>query len=274
MSSFQYALNASTLFPFKLDIKQQIEIAARAGYEGLEIWIKDIDTYLSNGGSLPDLRKYIEESKIKIVNAIAFFAWADEDENIRAQGFAQAEKEMRMLAEIGCSSVAAPPFGNVANVSLDNIAHYFSQLVLLGRSLGVEPYLEFWGRAKKLSTLSEIVYVALQSRVHEAKFLLDPFHMYTGGSAIEGLEYIQAKNIGIVHINDYPADPARDIIADADRVFPGDGVAPITTLATLLSQAGYRGFLSLELFLQDVEGYSALDFAKLGLAKSKNAFTI
>ena len=49
---FKTALNASTLFPFELDIAQQVQVAAAAGYEGFEIWIKDLDVYLANGGNL------------------------------------------------------------------------------------------------------------------------------------------------------------------------------------------------------------------------------
>jgi hypothetical protein len=28
-------------------------------------------------------------------------------------------------------------------------------------------------------------------------------------------------------MNDYPAEPPRETIADRDRVYPGDGIAPI-----------------------------------------------
>ena len=38
------------------------------------------------------------------------------------------------------------------------------------------------------------------------------------------------------------------IIADADRVYPGDGVAPIKQILRDLRAIGFRGMLSLELF--------------------------
>src|SRR5689334_14818525 len=110
---FQTALNASTLFPFKLSLPDQVRVAAEAGFTGIEIWVNDLSAYLAGGGTLPELRAVVADAGIAIVNAIAFFPWADADDTTRERGFAQAEHEIRMLAELGCAAVAAPPFGNV-----------------------------------------------------------------------------------------------------------------------------------------------------------------
>src|SRR5215470_15584549 len=66
---FKTALNTSTLSPFELDIKQQVRIAAEAGYAGIELWFKDIDAYLASGGTIRDLRTYVRDTGIAIVNA-------------------------------------------------------------------------------------------------------------------------------------------------------------------------------------------------------------
>ncbi len=271
---FKLALNTSTLFPFNLDVKQQIRVAAEAGYEGIELWVKDIEDYISGGGSLKQLRKYISDTGISVVNGIAFFKWTDADENTRAEGFKQAEREMRMLAEIGCTGIAAPPTGNVETVTLDNMARNFAQLAELAREIGIEPIIEFWGRASKLSRISEAVYIAIESGVPDAKILLDLFHMYTGGSKVEALKLIDGKNIGVVHVNDYPANPPRETIADKDRVFPGEGIGPTAQFARLLNEAGYRGYLSLELFIPSFGDKSALEVASEGLEKVRKAYTV
>ncbi|MGG4033112.1 sugar phosphate isomerase/epimerase family protein [Paenibacillus cisolokensis] len=274
MLPFRTSLNASTLFPFKLELKEQIRVAAEAGYEGIEIWMRDLEAYAAAGHTLASLKRYIADTGIGVVNAIAFFKWADEDPAVREQSFGQAKREMEMLAEIGCGAVAAPPFGQVENVPLEEMAVQYARLIELGRPLGVEPYLEFWGRARKLSKLSEAVYVAMESGYPDAKLLLDPFHMYVGGSRLETLSYLNGSRIGIVHVNDYPASPGREHIADRDRLFPGDGIAPSATFARLLYEIGYDGFLSLELFTEDFGGESALDVASRGLMKMRAAYAI
>jgi sugar phosphate isomerase/epimerase len=251
-----------------------VRVAAEAGFAGIELWVNDLDTYLAAGGTLHELRAVVADAGIAVVNAIAFFPWADADNVIRARGLAQAEREMRMLAELGCVAVAAPPFGNVASVSLTSMAGHFAHLADLARGIGIEPYLEFWGRAQRLSRLSEALYVAMESGLPDAKLLLDPFHMHTGGSEFASLAYLNGANIGIVHVNDYPTAPAREQITDAERLFPGEGVAPTHVFAGMLHRAGYRGYLSLELFIEDYHGQNALEVAQRGLAATQTAYTI
>ncbi|MBC8075554.1 MAG: sugar phosphate isomerase/epimerase, partial [Chloroflexales bacterium] len=207
MVPFKLALNASTLFPFALDATQQVRVAAEAGFTGLEVWMKDIEAYLAAGGTLRSLRGEARDSGIAIVNAITFFPWADADAAIQAAGLAQATREMALLAELGCVAVAAPPYGNVADTTLDAIAGAFARLHAAAQQTGIDVYLEFWGRAPRLSRLSEALYIAVESGVADAKLLLDPFHMYTGGSTLQSIGYLNGANIGIVHVNDYPAQP-------------------------------------------------------------------
>lgn len=274
MFPFKAALNASTLFPFNLDVKQQVQIAAEAGFEGIELWVKDIEAYLQSGGTIKELRRYVADTGVTLVNAIAFFPWADADQATREQGFVQAQAEMEMLTELGCLAVAAPPFGDVEQTSLDAMAASYARLTELARTIGIVPYLEFWGMAKKLSRLSEALYVAMESGQSDVKILLDPFHMYKGGSAISSLTYLRGTNIGIVHANDYPAHLPPATITDADRVFPGEGVAPLREFAQLLDQAGYRGSISLELFIADYGEASAADVAKRGAQAVRTAFAV
>jgi sugar phosphate isomerase/epimerase len=70
-------------------------------------------------------------------------------------------------------------------------------------------------------------------------------------------------------MNDYPADPPREKITDAHRVYPGDGVAPLVEMLRDLRRLGFSGFLSLELFNRDYWKQDALLVAKTGLAKMK-----
>jgi 2-keto-myo-inositol isomerase len=271
---FKTALNASTLFPFQLDLRQQVQIAAQAGYNGVELWFQDIEAYLAGGGTLGELRAYIAGAGVAVVNAIAFFAWADTDERARKRGLDQARREMELLAALGCPAVAAPPYGNVEGSTVAELAGRFVQLSELARAIGVEPYLEFWGRAKQLCRFSDAVCVAMESGRPDVKILLDPFHMYTGGSELNSLAYVRGANIGIVHVNDYPAAPPREHITDHDRVFPGEGIAPTQELARLLDAAGYRGHLSLELFVEDYGGASALAVARRGLEAIQTAYSL
>jgi sugar phosphate isomerase/epimerase len=80
MFPFKTALNASTLFPFALDVKQQVSVASEAGYQGIELWEKDIVAYLDTGGTISNLKAFVAGSGISIVDVMAFYPWADADE--------------------------------------------------------------------------------------------------------------------------------------------------------------------------------------------------
>ncbi|MBO0992379.1 sugar phosphate isomerase/epimerase family protein [Bacillus sp. SD088] len=273
MFPFKTSLNASTLFPFELDVIQQIEVTKQAGYDGIELWMRDIDSYLENGGSIQTIQTALKKNDLELINAIAFFKWADEDQETREAAFKQAKEEMELLASIDCLSIAAPPFGEVKSVTLDKMAQSFDRLVTLGRKIGVEPLLEFWGRSQQLSTLEQAQLVLKKLQVTNGKLLIDPFHMYVGGSNFANLQSLQANQIGIVHVNDYPSSPSKEEIEDADRVFPGEGMSDTFAIGNTLTEIGYKDYLSLELFITDYENKSALEVAQHGLNTLKKAYT-
>ena len=99
-----------------------------------------------------------------------------------------------------------------------------------------------------LHRLGEIAYVLAEAGDPMACSVLDVIHIYTGGSPPVGLRAISGSSLQVFHMNDYPAEPPRDRITDACRVYPGDGVAPLEEILRSLRAIGFRGFLSLELF--------------------------
>jgi sugar phosphate isomerase/epimerase len=72
-------------------------------------------------------------------------------------------------------------------------------------------------------------------------------------------------------LNDYPADPPRETIGDRDRVFPGDGIAPLTQILRDLHASDNRAVLSLELFNPTYWKQDPLTVARTGLDKMKTA---
>ena len=82
---------------------------------------------------------------------------------------------------------------------------------------------------------------------------------------------IRGEAINLFHMNDYPSSPTRETIRDADRVYPGDGTAPITRILRTIHANGFRGTLSLELFNPNYWKQDPQLVATTGLAKMKAA---
>jgi 2-keto-myo-inositol isomerase len=91
------------------------------------------------------------------------------------------------------------------------------------------------------------------------------------GDEMGVIPQIRHKAILFFHLNDYPADPPRETINDRDRIYPGDGIAPLTQIIQDLYANHNGAVLSLELFNPTYWKQDPLKVAKDGLAKMKTA---
>ena len=266
---FGYCLNTSTISGQKLPIVEVIAIAAKAGYQGIEPWIRELDDYKKGGGSLKELGRRIADLGLSVESAIGFFDWCVDDDDRRKKALEQARREIEMVEQVGGKRIAAPPAGATDRDDMDlrKIAGRYRALMEIGDEFGVVPEVEVWGFSKTLCRLGEAAYVAIESGHPKACVLPDVFHLYKGGSGQGGIRLLSGDAIGIFHLNDYPANPPRAEIDDSRRVYPGDGVAPLKGLFRDLRDIGYRGMLSLELFNADYWKHDALTVARTGLEK-------
>lgn len=270
---FRYSLNTGTIRGQKLSLPEQVNVTAKAGYHAFEPWLREVQEYADHGGSLADLRKRIADGGLTVESSIAFGDWINDDPAKRAAGLEQCRRDMDLVAQLGGKRMAAPPVGGKFSPMTDLrvIAERYAALLGVGHQAGVVPELEMWGHSKTLSRMSEIAYVLVETGHPDACGLLDIFHIFKGGSPWGGLRQFNGHSLHVVHVNDYPADPPRDKINDSYRVFPGDGVAPLTQAFRDLRDIGFCGFLSLEIFNKEYWKQDALVVAQAGLAKIKAA---
>ena len=270
---FRFCMNTSTIRGQELSFPQKIDVIGRAGYDGIEPWIGEIRESVEKGERTPaDIRRQLSDHNLTVESAIGFARWIVDDDSERAKGFEEMKRDMELIREIGGTRIAAPPVGATDQTDLDlqKAAERYHALLELGGQTGVTPQLELWGFSKSLSRLGELMYVAVESGHPDACLLPDVYHIYKGGSPFTGLELVSGKPIYVMHMNDYP-DIARTKIGDADRVYPGDGVAPIKEVLSTLVANGFSGALSLELFNRDYWQQDANEVARKGLAKMKES---
>jgi sugar phosphate isomerase/epimerase len=80
--------------------------------------------------------------------------------------------------------------------------------------------------------------------------------------------------IEVFHMNDFPGSKPREEQNDADRVYPGDGTAPLKEILTDLNAGGGTTVLSLELFNREYWEEDPLAVAKTGIRKMKEAVAL
>jgi sugar phosphate isomerase/epimerase len=262
-------LNTSTLRGHKLTVGEEIAIASELGYDAIEPWIRELDDHVKAGGSLEQLGRELRDRKLSVESAIGFFEWAVDDDARRKKAFDEARRNMEMVRALGGKRLAAPPVGltNITGVDLLAVAERYRALLELGDEVGVVPEVELWGPSKTLRRLGEAALVAIESGHKNACILPDVYHLYKGGSNLKGLTLLDGAAIHVFHMNDYPADPPRATITDADRVYPGDGIAPLGELVRILHAIGFNGYFSLELFNREYWKQDARTVARTGLEK-------
>ena len=268
---FRFCLNMSTIMGQKPGLLQSIEIAATAGYDGVELWIKDIEEWLREGNTIEALAKFIAAKNIRIENTISFTEWMVDDDSRRATALARLEKEMQTVAILGCKRIAAPPSGVSKDQPIDiqKAGARYRETLNLGRKYKVMPLLEFWGASGTVYNFGQALDITAAANDPDARILPDVYHLFRGGSGFDCLNLVNGKVIDIIHMNDYPANKSVAEQTDADRVYPGDGAAPFKQILQTLKAMGGTKTLSLELFNKTYWEEDAMVVAKTGLEKMK-----
>jgi 2-keto-myo-inositol isomerase len=273
---FKFCLNTSTIKGQNPGLQKSIEIAARAGFDSVELWVQEVKDYKTQNGSLKSLKKFLDDNHISVEDAIGFAPWMVDDEQQRKAGFAQMKEEMELMGELGCKRIAAPSSGVKADAALDlyKVGERYKQLLDLGRQTGVMPQLEFWGSSPVFYHFGQALMAAAAANDPDVKILPDVYHLFRGGSGFDCLKMANGNLIDVIHVNDFSSAIPREKQQDKDRIYPGDGVAPYKQIITDLANMGGTKVLSLELFNLEYWKNDPLTVAKTGLEKMKKVVSL
>ncbi len=59
---------------------EQVKIAAKAGYDGIELWMRDVQRFQESGGKLTELAALIKDSNLRVEKRDRFCPWIVNDE--------------------------------------------------------------------------------------------------------------------------------------------------------------------------------------------------
>ena len=107
MSDFVYCLNTSTIRPTPL--LEKIRVAGLAGYQAIEPWNDEIDGYLAEGGSIPELSRAIRDAGLKVVSVIALHSWITSNGAAHAGVLDECRRRMDQAVQLGSPYIVASP---------------------------------------------------------------------------------------------------------------------------------------------------------------------
>ncbi len=94
----RYCLNMSTINSSKVPLREQIQIAAKAGYTGVELWLRDVDRFVQERGDCQRCDAKFADLGLTVESSIAFGKWIVDDDAERKAGLEQVRKDMANLA--------------------------------------------------------------------------------------------------------------------------------------------------------------------------------
>lgn len=256
-------LNTSTIKPQPL--LKKIELVARAGYDGIELWLNDIYEFVGRGGEVRDVEKALADHGLFVPCMIAMRGWGE------AEGFEyrimldEARRRMELAARLKSPYiVATPPF---LPADLAQVSARYRDLLAIGKQVGVKPTMEYISFFKSVWRTRQAWQIVQEANDPDATIILDAFHTWNSASSIEEYRSIPVEKISHFHIDDaHPHRPQMQQI-DPDRQMVGDGPIDLKAELKLLKELGYAGCVSLELFNPDLWAKDPLEVLKLGLER-------
>jgi sugar phosphate isomerase/epimerase len=247
----------------KLDYESQIKMAAQAGWQAVGITVDTLESYLSMGKTIEEVKILLEKNNLCSVEIQSFGPWVcasgkDQIEILdRCRKFSRISKCLEgpiLVFNTRClgifdSSLARENFKEICRIAAED-----------GTRIGLE-FVPF----SPINTIKKAWNLIKETDPPNCGIILDFFHYFKGGSLLADLEEVPIEKIFDVHVDDLKdmnPEESLSILSRNYRVFPGEGNFIFSDILKYLFERGYAGYYSLEVLNRD---YSREDPLKLAL---------
>jgi sugar phosphate isomerase/epimerase len=229
--------------------RKSLEGWARAGIKDIEITNTLLDEFLKTD-SLASARAVITDLGLNLVHAATGVTGLWEPNPNRAAALDDLKKRCEMYANMGLNRVYAAT-ATSKKVTVEDYEAGPENMHDAGevaKQFNMSLRIEFLRTSTFISTLPTILKMTRAAAHPNIVPMLDCYHFWSGLNKLEDLDMIRPGEIGHVHFQDVPDIP-RELLDLSTRIIPGDGISPLTRILGKLSEKGYAGPLSVELFL-------------------------
>ncbi len=239
---------------------------ADGGCRAMEVWLTKLETQLEKT-SAADTHKLLEDREMTLAAASYQGGLLLSQGEQRKAHYDHFKRRLDL-----CQAFKIPTMLLVADfvekldpTSLERAVVSLTQAAQWAAAFGVRLALEFRGTATFCSSLDTAVSLVAACGEPNVGVNLDVFHYYTGPSKFEDLSMLTPANLAFVQLCDV-LDRPRELAADSDRIFPGEGSFQLEPIIARLRQIGYEGWISLELLNPVVWQVKPAQVAELGFA--------
>jgi sugar phosphate isomerase/epimerase len=239
---------------------------AAAGCPAVEVWLTKLETHLE-GHSAADTAARLADAGVTLAAAAYQGGLLLSQGDQRKAHFDHFKRRLDLCQRFGVPTlVLVADFAQAADpAALQRAVVSLAQAGQWAAGFGVALALEFRGTDTFCSCLDTAVSLVEACREPNVGVCLDVFHYYKGPSKPEDLDRLTTANLAHVQVCDVAGVP-REVMTDADRVFPGEGDFRLDAVVSRLRRIGYSGYVSLELMNPVLWQSNPTQVAELGAA--------
>lgn len=228
-------------------LREKVESIAKAGFEYIEIFDNDLIAF---DGSLQEAAQLIRDNGLKVVTLQPFRDFEGLSGKDRQLAFDRAQFKFDQMEVLGtdllmiCSSTHPRAEGGMSRLAAD-----FNELGDHAKDRNMRVAYEALAWGTHVNDYRDSWEIVRQADHDSIGLVLDTFHIFSRGTELNTIKNIPGDRIFLVQTADAPSLSMDHLSWSRHyRCFPGQGELKIDQFIAALSQTGYDGPLSHEIF--------------------------
>lgn len=254
-----------------IDLRDRVEAAARAGYIGIGLGLRDlvhnIDRYGYGG-----IRRMLSDNRIDYLELEALLDWFADGER-RAASDADRRTLLTAAEKVGAFQVKIA--GDITGTQwpLDRMIESFARLCEDAAEAGTQISLEIFP-ASNVRDLPTAIAIAVGAGAPNGGLLLDIWHLTRGGIPYEDIATIPPSYIKHIELDDAMKDRVGTIMDDTTlrRRLPGEGDFDIPHFIECVRRTGYDGLYGVEILSDEQRRRPVDEAARLSFEATMHQF--
>ncbi|MGA2480744.1 MAG: sugar phosphate isomerase/epimerase [Spirochaetia bacterium] len=263
------------------DLETDLLLAEKYGFDYIEFRLDKLETYLAKG-SLTELERKLKQGRIRphALNAIKGINLMSE--SAAKDSLARLEWACGLGKRLGSPCIVLVPTlqdgvheeharSDIDRDCVDVIERFSQVAASYDMGLALEP---IGFRASAVRSLEQAWAILRRVKSKNVGLAVDTFnvHMFDSWNDIDVLKQIPVDRIFVVHIADCEDLPLGSV-DQSNRLWPGEGIVPITKILSILHGMGYDGVVSLELFRPEYWQMRPEEVVRIGSERTRRYLT-
>jgi 4-hydroxyphenylpyruvate dioxygenase len=238
---------------------------ADGGCTAVELWLTKLEQHLETA-SVEDTRRLLADRGLLAPVASFQGGLLLSQGEARKAHFDHFKRRLDLCQGLGVGTlvVAADFAQRPDRTAIERAVVSLAQAAQWAAGFGVTLALEFRGADVFCTNLDTALTLVEACREPNVGVCLDLFQFYKGPSKPDDLDRLTAANLAHVQVCDVAGVP-RELMTDADRVFPGEGDFRLGPVVDRLRAIRYAGWVSLEVLNPVLWKAKPSQLAELGL---------